>query len=259
MEREKEPSGIKGTGRYERQLPVLGEEGQERLRKARVLVAGVGGLGTVVSAYLAGAGVGFIRLADQDRVEISNLHRQILFSQDDIGREKAAAAAERLLAMNPSIRVEGVCRTLVKETACDMTEDVDLIVDALDNYNARFLLNRIAFTRRIPLIHGAVRGFFGQATTLIPGRTACLRCLVAQAPPPEACPILGGTCGVIGAVQATEAVKVLTGVGEPLADRLFLWDGRTGEATIMHTERNPRCAVCGEKTDKPHPKRRSRP
>ena len=232
--------------RYQRQITLLGNKGQESLRRARVLVAGVGGLGTIVASYLAAAGVGFLRLVDNDRVEISNLNRQLLFQPEDIDREKAVAAMERLHILNPEIQVEGINKTIDDETINELVKDIDLIVDAMDNFATRFILNRVAFINRLPLIHGAVRGFFGQATTLIPGRTACLQCLFAQSPPKETFPILGGTCGVIGAIQATETVKVLTGQGEPLANRLFFWDGQAGEGTIIITKRNPHCVVCGE-------------
>jgi len=237
--------GEHDAGRYQRQIPLLGVEGQERLRRARVLVAGVGGLGTVVAACLAAAGVGALRLVDNDKVELSNLNRQLLFIPDDIGRDKAAAAMEKLQLLNPEIRVEGINRTIDDKTVDDLVKDIDLIVDALDNFTTRFILNKVAFSRRLPLIHGAVRGFFGQAATLIPGRTGCLKCLFAKSPPGEIFPILGSTCGVIGAIQATETVKVLTDIGEPLANRLFLWDGQSGEGDIIITKRNPQCVICG--------------
>lgn len=233
------------TERYQRQIPLLGVQGQESLRRARVLVVGVGGLGTIIAAYLAAAGVGFLRLVDNDKVELSNLNRQLLFQTADIGREKTVAAKEKLQLLNPDIRIEGINRTLDDKTAGELIKDIDLVVDALDNFTTRFLLNRVAFIHRLPLIHGAVRGFFGQATTLIPGKTACLKCLFAQSPPKEIFPILGSTCGVIGAIQATETVKVLTGQGEPLANRLFFWDGQAGEGTIINTKRNPHCIICG--------------
>jgi len=231
--------------RYRRQIPLWGARGEENLRRARVLVCGVGGLGTIIAAYLAAAGVGFLRLVDNDRVEISNLNRQLLFQQADIGREKAVAAKEKLLDLNPAIRIEGIPRTLAGETVDELVQDIDLIVDALDNFTTRFLINRAAFRHRLPFIHGAVRGFFGQATTLIPGQTACLQCLFPKSPPREIFPILGGTCGIIGSLQATEALKVLTGKGEPLANRMFFWDGQAGEGTIMITKQNPRCVICG--------------
>jgi molybdopterin-synthase adenylyltransferase len=233
------------TERYQRQIKLLGTDGQESLRRARVLVAGIGGLGTITATYLTAAGVGFLRLVDNDKVELSNLNRQLLFQTADVGREKAVAATEKLHLLNPEIRIEGINRTIDDTTIEDLVKDIDLIVDALDNFTARFILNRVAFIHRLPLIHGAVRGFFGQATTLIPGKTACLQCLFAQSPPKEIFPILGSTCGVIGSIQATEAVKVLTGKGAPLANRLFFWDGRAGEGTITITKRNPSCIVCG--------------
>ena len=199
--------------RYTRQDAIIGSEGQELLRQSRVLVAGVGGLGNVLAAYLAAAGFGYIRLVDNDLVEISNLNRQVVFQEVDVGREKTAAAKERLSLLNSEIRIEGINRAIADETVDKLVQGMDLIVDALDNFSARFILNRVSFSRRLPFIHGAVRGFFGQATTLIPGRTACLQCLFAKSPPPEKVSILGGTCGVIASVQATEAVKIITRQG----------------------------------------------
>ena len=232
--------------RYKRQSLVIGSDGQELLRQSRVLVAGVGGLGNVLAAYLAAAGFGYIRLVDNDLVEISNLNRQVVFQEVDVGREKTAAAKERLSLLNSEIRIEGINRAITDETVDELVQGMDLIVDALDNFSARFILNRVSFSRRLPFIHGAVRGFFGQATTLIPGRTGCLQCLFAKSPPPETFSILGGTCGVIASVQATEAVKVITGKGDLLADRLFFWDGLHGEATTITVKRNPNCEVCGK-------------
>ncbi len=231
--------------RYQRQIPLLGEEGQERLRRARVLVAGVGGLGTMVAANLAAAGVGFLRLADNDRVELSNLNRQLLFQTTDVGRKKVVAAMEKLQLLNPDVRIEGIHQTIGDETINELVKDIDLIVDAMDNFAARFILNKAAFRRRLPLIHGAVRGFFGQATTLFPGETGCLQCFFTGNPPGEIVPILGATCGVIGSVQAVETIKVLTARGEPLANRLFFWDGQAGEGTVIDAKRNPRCIICG--------------
>lgn len=233
------------TDRYQRQITLLGEEGQESLRRARVLVAGVGGLGTIVAAHLAEAGVGFLRLVDNDTVEMSNLNRQLLFQADDIGRVKAVAAMEKLHILNPEIQVEGINKTIDDETINESVKDIDLIVDALDNFTTRFILNRVAFTHRLPLIHGAIRGFFGQATTLIPEKTGCLQCFFAGNPLGEIIPVIGATCGVIGSVQATETVKVLTGRGEPLANRFFFWDGWAGEGTVIDAKRNPRCIICG--------------
>jgi len=233
--------------RYARQILMIGEAGQERLKAARVLVAGAGGLGTVISLYLAAAGVGHLRIIDCDVVETSNLNRQILHWSGDVGRPKIASVEEKLAALNPLIRIETVSGKIAEESAEEMARDCDLIVDAMDNFPTRYLLNRTAVEKGIPFIHGAVRGFFGQATTIIPGKTPCLRCFFpAGSPPREVFPIIGATCGVIGAIEATEAIKLLTGRGEPPAGRLFLWDGLAGSADSITVERDPCCPVCGK-------------
>jgi adenylyltransferase/sulfurtransferase len=231
--------------RYHRQILLFGEEGQERLKAARVLVAGAGGLGSPISFYLAAAGVGTLRIADCDTVEESNLNRQILHWSRDVGRPKTGSAVEKLAALNPLIRVESVVERIEETTARETALGCDLIVDALDNFPTRRLLNRTALSLGIPFVHGAVRGLYGQATTVIPGKTPCLRCIFPESPPPEVFPILGATCGVIGSIQATEVVKLLTGRGEPLAGRLFLWDGLAGSAETLAVERNPACPDCG--------------
>jgi adenylyltransferase/sulfurtransferase len=231
--------------RYARQILMIGEAGQEKLKAARVLVAGAGGLGTVISLYLAAAGVGHLRIIDCDVVETSNLNRQILHWSGDVGRPKTASVEEKLAALNPLIRIETVSGRIAEESIGEMARGCDLIVDAMDNFPTRYLLNRTAVEKGIPFIHGAVRGFFGQATTVIPGKTPCLRCLFPESPPREVFPIIGATCGVIGAIEATEAIKLLTGQGEPLAGRLFLWDGLAGSADSIIVERDPSCPDCG--------------
>lgn len=224
---------------------MLGEAGQEKLKAARVLIAGAGGLGTVISLYLAAAGVGTLRVVDRDVVEASNLNRQILHWGGDIGRPKTASVSEKLADLNSLIRVEEVAGR-IDETSIDaITEDCDLIVDAMDNFPTRYLLNRTALRKGIPFIHGAVRGLYGQATTVLPGKTPCLRCIFPGSPPREIFPIIGATCGVIGSIEATEVIKLLTGRGEPLAGRLFIWDGMAASADSLVVERNPACPDCG--------------
>lgn len=234
--------------RYHRQILMLGESGQERLKESRVLIAGAGGLGTVVSTYLAAAGVGILRIVDCDVVEQSNFNRQILHWSCDLGRPKTASVAEKLAALNPLIRVEEMSRRIDDTNIDAMTETCDLIIDAMDNFPTRYLLNRAALRKGIPFIHGAVRGLFGQATTVLPGKTPCLRCIFPGTPPPEVFPIIGATCGVIGSVEATEAIKLITGRGEPLAGRLFIWDGMALSADSVTIERNPACPDCGMET-----------
>lgn len=232
------------NGRYSRQIPILGVEGQEKIRQARVLIAGAGGLGSVIALYLAAAGIGFIRLVDHDRVDSSNLNRQILHWSGDINQPKTASAEKKLLALNPQIRLEIDSGTIDESSVSVFAGDVDLIVDAMDNFPTRYLLNRAAVARRIPFFHGAVRGFYGQAATILPGRTACLRCIFPEGPPAETSPIVGATCGVIGSIQATEVIKYLSGKGTPLGKLLF-WDGLHGEMDGIDISRNPGCIDCG--------------
>jgi molybdopterin/thiamine biosynthesis adenylyltransferase len=236
--------------RYQRQILLFGEEGQEKLKAARVLIAGVGGLGSPIALYLAAAGVGVLRLADCDIVEQSNLNRQLLHGSGDVGRRKTQSAAEKLAALNPLIRLETVPERIEEITAGKIARDCNLIVDAMDNFPTRRLLNRIALAQGIPLVHGAVRGLYGQATTIIPGKTPCLRCLFPVNPPPEIFPIVGVTCGIIGSIEAMEAIKLLTGRGDPLAGRLLFWDGLAGNADFLTVERDPSCPDCGKFQDR---------
>jgi molybdopterin/thiamine biosynthesis adenylyltransferase len=231
---------------YSRQIAVIGEEGQDRLKQARVLIAGMGGLGSVLASYLAMSGIGFLRIVDNDKVDESNLNRQFLYWPEDVAKDKTAAIAGKLTVMNPSCQIEAVSRTIDDLTVENMVFDVHLIVDALDNYATRHVLNRAAVKHEIPLFHGAVRGFYGQAITVIPGRTACMRCIFAEGFPRETFPILGPTCGVIASVQATEVIKYITGIGALLIDRMFVWNGRVSEAEVIDVERNPDCSVCGD-------------
>ena len=231
--------------RYARQILMIGEEGQERLKAASVLVAGAGGLGTVISLYLAAAGVGHLRIIDCDVVEASNLNRQILHWSGDVGRPKTALRRGEARLPEPPDPHRGRSLAGSRRKAAELAQGCDLIVDAMDNFPTRYLLNRTAVDRGIPFIHGAVRGFFGQTTTVIPGKGPCLRCLFPASPPPDVFPIIGATCGVIGSIEASEAIKLLTGQGEPLAGRLFLWDGLAGSADSLIIERDPCCPVCG--------------
>jgi adenylyltransferase/sulfurtransferase len=232
--------------RYRRQMMIFGEEGQERLKTAHILIAGAGGLGSPIAVYLAAAGVGHIRLIDHDRVERSNLNRQILHWEQDIGKAKTASAEEKLRNMNPDIRIEAVQVTLSPGNLGALAEGMDGIVDALDNYSARYLLNRAALSLRIPLFHGAVWGMDGQVTTIVPGTTVCLRCIFPHPPPVGEFPVLGAAPGIIGLIQANEVVKFLTGCGSLLENRLLLWNGSCAELEEVAVAPNPRCPDCGE-------------
>ncbi|MBM3132157.1 MAG: HesA/MoeB/ThiF family protein [Chloroflexi bacterium] len=232
--------------RYRRQiiLPDWGEAGQERLKRAKVVVVGAGGLGSAALAYLAVAGVGKIRIIDHDRVELSNLNRQMLHSDKDVGKRKADSAKARLEALNPDIVVEAFAETITEKNSLELIADY-LIVDALDNLPARYLLNKVALRTNRPLFHGAVCGFEGRATTIHPGRTPCLACLYEGAMPGEI-PVVGVTPGIIGCVQATEVIKHILGIGELLTNRMLVCDGRTMTFSEMKLKRNPNCRECGE-------------
>ncbi|MBC8521135.1 MAG: HesA/MoeB/ThiF family protein [Candidatus Syntrophoarchaeum sp.] len=232
--------------RYERQIKIFGEAGQKRLKKAKVTIAGAGGLGSVSAAYLTVAGVGKILVVDNDVVELSNLNRQILHWEKDIGRKKTESFAEKLLQMNPEVELTVLNEKIVADNVADIVRDSDLIVDAMDNFQTRYLLNRVALEKNMPFFHGGVYGFEGQVTTIIPGATACLRCIFPEAPAPETLPVIGATCGVIGGIQATEVVKYIVGVGELLTNRLLVWDGADTKMEEFAVERNPACEDCGD-------------
>jgi len=231
--------------RYGRQVGLIGAEGQRRLKRATALVVGAGGLGSSVSVYLAVAGVGRIVVVDGDVVETTNLNRQILHRTRDIGRPKAVSAAETIKELNPEVEAQAVALFADEENLKGLVGEADLVVDALDNFPSRYILNRAALERGVPLFHGAISGFDGQATTIIPERTPCLRCVFPRSPPKKTSPALGATCGVIGSIQAGEAIKYLTGRGDLLCGRLLIWDGLRARGDEISIERNPRCPDCG--------------
>ncbi len=235
--------------RYERQISIFGEEGQRKLKKAKVFIAGAGGLGSSISTYLTVAGIGKLRMVDNDIVALENLNRQVLHWDNDIGKKKLESAAVKLKRMNPNVEVEVISETITKGNIDDLVGDFDMIVDAMDNFAARYVLNKTALVKKIPLFHGAVHGFYGQATTIIPGKTACLRCIFPEAPPPTIPPVVGVTPGVIGCIQATEVIKYILGIGSLLENRLLMWDGLKAEMDEVPLEKNPRCEDCGKGGD----------
>jgi adenylyltransferase/sulfurtransferase len=223
----------------------FGEEGQVKLKNARVFIAGAGGLGCPVVIYLAAAGIGKIRIVDRDKVEMTNLNRQILHCESDIGRKKTDSVEEKLKNLNSEINIEGINADLNPDNIEELVGDFDLIIDALDNFETRYLLNKVAIKKRIPLIHGAIRGFDGQATTIVPGKSPCLRCLFPHSPPAELFPVVGVTPGIIGLLQANEAIKYILGMDELLTGRLLLWNGMRTETETIHIARDKSCPDCG--------------
>jgi molybdopterin-synthase adenylyltransferase len=234
--------------RYGRQLSLkgFGEDGQNKLKKASVFIAGAGGLGSPALIYLAAAGIGNIRIIDPDSVELSNLNRQILHWTGDIGKSKVISAAEKLRLLNPHINIDPVQDTITSDNVTSLVSGYDLIMDAVDNLNTRYLLNRYAVTHNIPFFHGAVYGFEGRAMTVLPGKSACLMCLYRGVTLSGKPPVIGVTPGVIACIQATEAIKYITGIGELLLDRLLVYDGLNMKFSEVKVTRDPNCPVCGQ-------------
>jgi adenylyltransferase/sulfurtransferase len=239
--------------RYHRHiaLPELGARGQERLQAARVVVIGAGGLGSPAALYLACAGVGTLGLVDCDRVEISNLQRQVLFDSAAVGRLKTEAARERLLALNPEINVVAHTLTLCAENVLDVLRGYDIVLDGTDRLTTRYLVNDACVLLGKPLVSAAIHRFEGHAMTYLPGRGPCYRCLfpAAEEGVVASCTeagVLGVLPGVLGAIQATEAVKIVTGIGEPIVGRLVTYDALELRFLELPVTRRADCAVCGE-------------
>jgi adenylyltransferase/sulfurtransferase len=233
--------------RYHRQIIMSGwgEAGQEKVKAGRVFIAGAGGLGSPTSIYLAVAGVGQITLCDYDRPELSNLNRQILHSDCRIGMNKAVSGQLTLRELNPSINVTAVSTRIEATTVDELVGDAHIILDCMDNYPTRYLLNECALRKGIPFVHASVWGLEGRLTFIHSPQTPCLRCIYPSAPPPEVFPVLGAVPGVIGCLQAIETLKYLTGIGETLKGRLLVWNGADMDFDVYTISRNPTCPVCG--------------
>ena len=224
---------------------LFGEKGQEKLRQARIFVAGTGGFGSPILTYLAVAGVGQIIIANFDIVDPSNLNRQYLHHEKDIGKEKIKSAEEKFISLNPEIRVETIKEKITDENVVSIVPPCDLIIDALDNFDTRHALNKLPVERKIPLIHGAISGYRGQITTIISNEIPCLYCIFPSSFKKEVFPVLGTTPGVIGTIQANEAIKYLTGQGKLLENCLLLWDGLSCSFSKLNVNKTENCPVCG--------------
>lgn len=232
--------------RYNRQMLMegWGEKTQERLKGATVFIAGAGGLGSPVSIYLAVAGIGNIRICDFDAPDWSNLNRQILHNHNRIGTNKAVSARQTLVELNPDISVTAFADKIVAENVDTLIGEADVIVDCMDNFPTRYLLNEAAIRKDIPLVFGSIWGMEGRLSFLSPPETPCLKCIYPEAPPSETFPVVGATPGVIGSLQALEVIKYLTGIGEPLKGKLMVWEGGRVEFKNYRAYKDPQCPAC---------------
>lgn len=234
--------------RYCRQMIIdgWGEEGQRRLKGASVAVIGVGGLGSPVSIYLAAAGVGRLILVDMGSVELSNLNRQVLHWSRDLGRPKVESAREKIEELNPEVTVEALKEKVAEDNVHEIVKKADVVVDAMDNFASRMLVNKACVEERRVFVHAGVYGFQGQLTTIIPGEGPCLQCIFPHPPPvEEIVPVAAPTPGVLGCIEAVEVIKVITGIGKPLVGRLLLYDGEEMRFMIVEVRKDEKCPTCG--------------
>ena len=240
--------------RYSRHLliPEVGERGQHRLLQSKVLLIGAGGLGSPAALYLAAAGVGTIGIVDSDVVDLTNLQRQILHTTERIGRPKVESATETIAALNPDVTVIAYAERLTAANIDRIIAGYDVIVDGADNFPTRYLLNDASIKHGIPVVHGSIYRFEGQLTVFKPGAGPCYRCLFHQPPPPELAPscaeagVLGVLPGIVGTLQANEALKLVLGIGEPLVGRYLLIDALDASFREVKLRRDPDCPACGD-------------
>ena len=234
--------------RYGRQIlhPDFGEVGQKRLKDSHVIVAGLGGLGCAASIYLVCAGVGKLTIVDCDSVELSNLNRQVLYCDEDIGKHKTSAAAQKLARLNPSVELVPRYEKVSPENVQLIIRGADAVVDGMDNFEGRVALNCGCVSERIPFIHGGVSGLNGEATTIIPGETPCFNCIFPTIPRERGVsPVFGVTPAIIAAVQVMEAIKLLSGLGDLLAGRMLYVNGTTMSFRVSAISIDPACRICG--------------
>lgn len=233
-------------------LPEVGGVGQRKLLAAKSLIVGAGGLGSPAALYLAAAGIGTIGMIDPDAVDLSNLQRQILHSMKDLDRPKVFSAQERMAAINPGVKVVPYHAKLSTENALEILREYDVVLDGSDNFPTKFLVNDACVMLGIPAVIAGILRFDGQLYTIIPKKGACYRCLFRQPPPPGLIPscqeagILGAVAGVLGSLQALQAIKILLGIGEPPAGQVLFFDALPGEFKTIRVGRDPACALCGD-------------
>jgi molybdopterin/thiamine biosynthesis adenylyltransferase len=237
---------------YHRQMLIdgWGEEAQAKLKNSTVFIAGAGGLGSPVAIYLAVAGIGNIRICDFDNLDLTNLNRQILHDHTRIGINKAISGKSTIENMNPHVKVMALPEKIGPENIDNLVGYSDIIVDCMDNFPSRYLLNESAIRKNIPLVYGSIRGMEGMLSFMQSPETPCLRCLFPEAPPEEVFPVVGATPGVIGTLQALETIKYLTGIGTNIKGKLLIWNGGNIEFRIFKAQKDPGCPTCGDKKQK---------
>jgi molybdopterin-synthase adenylyltransferase len=240
------PLSARELERYHRQimLPGWGNDCQQRLKLKSAFIAGAGGLGSPVSLYLAAAGIGTLRICDSGEPELSNLNRQILHNESRIGINKAVSARQTLTRLNPDITVEALSEHITPASVASLIGGADIILDCLDTFETRHVLNRYALQQRIPLVHGGVSDMHGQVMFVHPPETPCLWCVNPGSPQPRVFPIVGAAAGVIGSIQALEAIKYLSGIGTLLSGTLLVWDGVAMQFTRLPHKPDPGCPMC---------------
>lgn len=233
-------------------LPYFGAEGQKKIGQAKVFIVGAGGLGSPAATYLAAAGIGTLGLIDNDIVEISNLPRQILHNPDTVSELKTASAEKRLKQLNPDIKLNISSERLKANNISGIIKKYDVVVDGSDNFATKFLLNDACVMNNIPLIHAGVLRYGGQVVTILPHKSACYRCIFPEPPPANSVPtcqeagILNTVAGIIGLIQATEAIKLIIGAGKPLTDKLLVFDALEMSFRTIEIQRNKNCPVCSK-------------
>jgi len=233
-------------------LEQVGNAGQEKLLSSKVLIVGAGGLGSPAALYLAAAGVVTIGIIDADKVDLTNLQRQIIHHTADIGLEKVKSAENKMRAINPEVTVKTYHQPAKADNIREIIREYDFVIDGTDNFPAKFLINDACYFEKIPFSHAGILKFYGQLITVLPGETTCYRCIFNAPPPAGAVPlcsqagVLGVLPGVIGSLQATEAIKYLLGLGKLLTDTLLTYDALEMEFRAVKLNRNPNCPLCGE-------------
>ncbi|MCX7965813.1 MAG: HesA/MoeB/ThiF family protein [Syntrophorhabdaceae bacterium] len=236
--------------RYKRQLimPSIGKEGQKKLKKARVFIAGFGGLGSISSQYLVAAGIGSIKIIDKDVVDISNLNRQIIHWTQDIGKQKAQSGLYKLKNLNPNCNIETITAELNETNAFELIGNVSVIVDATDNIKTRKILNKVSVAKSIPFIYGGVDGFSGMVTTFLPPKTPCFDCIFPRDVKKKGLiGVIGPSPGIVGTIQAMETIKIILGIDGTLQGRLLYFSGTDMVFRELSIEKNPDCSTCGHR------------